>query len=116
MARVKIRNCDEGSAFAAALQREADKGPARCDDPAAMAGFLESCAQTLLGPGVSPRLLWDGAQHVGLTNLEMCALINDAPQIASELMWVETDKPLPDGLADEVLSHIKAPHIKRKVK
>jgi hypothetical protein len=116
MARVQVRKCDEGSAFAAALQREADKGSGRCDDPAAMAGFLEGCAQTLLGPGVSARLLWDGAQHVGLTNLEIAALINDAPQIAMELMWVETDQPLPDGLADQVLSHIKAEHVKRKTR
>jgi hypothetical protein len=105
VARVKIRKCDEGSAFAAALQREADKGPAQCDDPAAMAGFLESCAQIILG-AVSPRLLWDGAQHVGLTNLEMAALINDAPAVAMDLQWIETDKPLPVGLAEQIRSHL----------
>ena len=116
MAKVNIRKCDEGSAFAAALQREADQGAGCCDDAAAMAGFLDSCAQILLGPGVSARLLWDGAQHVGLSNLEMAALINDAPVVAADLMWVETDRPLPPGLADEVLSHIKAPHIKRKAR
>jgi len=107
MPKVKIRECDKGTKFAAALQREADQGAGRCDDAAAMAGFLESCAQTLLGPGVSARLLWDGAQHVGLTNLEMCRLINDAPNVATELMWIETDRPLPRGIARKVRAHLK---------
>lgn len=103
MARVKIRKCDEGTAYAAALQREADQGPARCDDAAAMAGFLESSAQILLG-GVSSRLLWEGAQHLGLTNLEMARLIHRDPAMAMDLMWIETDKPVPAEVAEQVRS------------
>jgi hypothetical protein len=106
MPKVKIRKCDIGSAFAAALQREADQGVGRCDDAAAMAGFLEGCAQIMLGPGVSARLLWDGAQHVGLTTREMSRLMNDAPRVAEDLMWVETDKPPHPGLAEEIRTYL----------
>lgn len=106
MAKAKIRKCDQGTKFAAALQREADQGSGRCDDAAAMAGFLDGCAQTLLGPGVSPRLLWQGAQHVGLTNLEMAHLIQLRPAVATDLMWVDTDIPVPAELVAQVRGYL----------
>jgi hypothetical protein len=104
MAQVKIRKNDQGTAYAAALQRE--HGNTRnCDDAAAMAGFLEGCAQLLLG-AVSPRLLWQGAQHVGLTNLEMAHLIQLRPDVAVDLMWVETDKPASADLVAQVRGYL----------
>jgi hypothetical protein len=100
MAKVNIRKCDQHTAFAAALQRE--HGHIRtCDDAAAMAGFLDGCAQTLLG-AVSPRLLWEGAQHLKLTNIEMASLIHGNPAMAMDLMWIETDKPVPAKVAAQV--------------
>jgi hypothetical protein len=106
MAKAKIRKCDQGTAFAVALQREAGQGSGRCDDAAAMAGFLDGNAQFLLGAGVSSRLLWEGAQHVGLTNLEMAHLIQLRPAVAIDLMWVETDKPVSPKLVAEVRGHL----------
>lgn len=105
MAKAKIRKYGQGTEFAAALQREADTGSGRCDDAAAMAGFLDSTAQFLLG-AVSPRLLWEGAQHVGLTNLEMAYLIQLCPAVATDLMWVETDKPVSPELAAQVRGYL----------
>jgi hypothetical protein len=105
MAKAKIRKCDQGTEFAAALQREADVGAGRCDDAAAMAGFLDGCAQILLG-AVSPRLLWEGAQHVGLTNLEMAYLVNNSPAVAIDLMWIETDRPASSKLVAQVRAAI----------
>jgi hypothetical protein len=101
MAKAKIRKCDQGTAFAAALQREAEQGAARCDDAAAMAGFLDGCAQLLLG-AVSPRMMWEGAQHTGLTNLEMAYLIHNSPAVAIDLMWIDTDKPASPALVAQV--------------
>lgn len=105
MPKAKIRKSDQGTAYAAALQREADQGSGRCDDAAAMADFLDSLAQTLMG-AVSPRLLWQGAQHVGLTNLEMAHLIQLRPDVAMDLMWVETDKPVPSDLVAQVRGYL----------
>ena len=102
MAKGRIRKCDKGSAYAEALQREADMGAARCDEAAAMARFLESAIQTLLGPGVSPRLMWDGAQHLGLTLLDLFKLIRADPEMAMDLMWVETDRAVPPEVAEQV--------------
>ena len=112
MAKVKVRKCDQGTAFAAALQREADQGSGRCDDAAAMAGFLEGCAQTLLG-AVSARLLWEGAQAVGLTNLEMAHLIEVRPRVAEDLMWIETDKPVPASVVAQVRAELEAGRAER---
>lgn len=106
MPKAEIRECDKGTRFAAALQRQATQGASHCDDAAAMAGLLESAAQIMLG-GVSPRLLWEGAQHLGLTALEMNALMVKNPQLASELMWVETDKPAPASVARQVKAAVK---------
>jgi hypothetical protein len=73
------------SAYTEALKRE--KGNiSRCDDAAAMAGFLQSAAQILLG-AVSAELIWDGAQAEGLTSLELNRLIHDDPDSARDLMW-----------------------------
>jgi hypothetical protein len=104
MAQAKISKRDQGTAYAAALQRE--HGNIRnCDDAAAMAGFLEGNAQLLLG-AVSPRLMWEGAQHLGLTNLELATLINGSPAVAMDLMWIETDKPVPAKVADQVRAEL----------
>lgn len=105
MPKAKVRKCDQGTGFAAALQREADTGSGRCDDAAAMAGFLDGCAQVLLG-AVSPRLLWEGAQHAGLTNLEMATLVQLHPAVAMDLMWVDTDVPAPAELVAQVRGYL----------
>ena len=102
--KLKLPKRYEGTAYGAALQRE--HGNIRnCDDAAAMAGFLEGCAQTLLG-AVSPRLIWEGAQHCGLTNLQVASLIHAYPAVAMDLMWIETDRPLPAKLAAEVAGYV----------
>ena len=96
----KIRKQDQGTAYAAALVRE--HGNIRnCDDAAAMAGFLEGNAQRLLG-AVSPRLMWEGAQHASLTNYEMAALMLHSPAVALDLMWIDTGRPLPARVAAQV--------------
>ncbi len=63
-----------------------------CDDAAAMAAFLASCAHTLIG-AVSPRLVWQGAQAKGMTSLELLEMIHaDAENgtiNAAELMWAK---------------------------
>jgi hypothetical protein len=64
-------------------------GAAHCAEPELMAMFVDSAAQTLIGPGVSPKLLWQGAQKKGLTTLELAELISEDALKASELMWVE---------------------------
>ena len=94
----------EGTAYGAALQRE--HGNIRnCDDAAAMAGFLEGNAQILLG-AVSPKLMWEGAQHCGLTTKQLNALIIKFPAVAMDLMWVETDRPVPAKLAAQVADYV----------
>lgn len=94
----------QGTAYGAALQRE--HGNIRnCDDAAAMAGFLEGSAQILLG-AVSPKLMWEGAQHCGLTNIQVASLVSKFPAVAADLMWVETDKPLPAKLAAQVAGYV----------
>jgi hypothetical protein len=102
-----MRPGDEGTAFAAALRRNEIEGAGKCDDPAAMAGFLDSCAQLLLG-AVSPRLIWEGAQHVGLTALEMGHLTEVDPETARDLMWVETDRPAAAELVAQVHAKLEA--------
>lgn len=62
-----------------------------CDDAAATAAFLDSCAHTLIG-AVSPKLVWQGAQAKGMTSLELLNMIHEDAENgtinAAELMWV----------------------------
>ena len=64
-------------------------GVAHQTDEQFMAGFLDSTAQILLG-AVLAKLIWQGAQVMGFTSLELAALIKEEPDAARELMWVET--------------------------
>lgn len=102
MPKVKVRKVDQGTAFAAALQRYSDQGSRSADDAATMARLLEDAAQDIIGPAVSARLIWQGAQHLGLTSLEVNRLMTVDPQMASELMWIETDRPAPAGVTKKV--------------
>lgn len=73
--------------YAVALRRGKRVGASRADDAAAMAMFVESCLQILVG-AASPQLVWEGAQKTGLTTLELADLCNtDAPAV-HELMWL----------------------------
>jgi hypothetical protein len=74
--------------YQAALKR-AKGNVANCDDAALMASLLDGTAQLLLG-AVSPKLIWEGAQAKGLTTLQLAEMINDRPNEAADLMWVET--------------------------
>lgn len=62
-------------------------GASKATDAQAMAMFLESCAQLLLG-AVSARLIWQGAQTKGLTGLELATMISKDPGSARDLMWL----------------------------
>lgn len=66
----KIRKCDEGTEFAAALIAGDKVGAANATDAQVMAMFCERVMQTLVG-AFSPRLVWEGAQKAGLTALEL---------------------------------------------
>jgi hypothetical protein len=94
-------------AYEEALGRAKRDGASRCDDAAAMAGFLAADAEILLG-AVSPRLLWAGAQHAGLTSLELAALIHGRPDVAADLMWVDTSRPLPRKAAGQLREAVAA--------
>jgi hypothetical protein len=74
------------TAYEQALKR-ASGSIAHCDDPALMASFLAGSAQLLLG-AVSPRLIWEGAQRMGLTTAQVAELIHHDPGAARELMRV----------------------------
>jgi len=67
---VKIRKCDEGTEYAAALIEEARAGPANATDAQVMAGFCEYIMPLMVG-AFSPRLVWEGAQKRGMTALEL---------------------------------------------
>jgi hypothetical protein len=76
MATVKIRKCDEGTAFAEALIAGWQVGPANATDAQAMAMFCETTMQILVG-AFSPRLVWEGARKAGMTALELHNLCAD---------------------------------------
>jgi hypothetical protein len=69
----QIRNCDQGSAYAAALLGYDRAGASKASDAQLMAGFCEDTLQTLMG-AFSPRLVWEGAQREGMTALALAAL------------------------------------------
>ena len=74
-----------------ALRRGKRHGAVRCDDSALMALVLDSTAQLLCG-AVSSRLVWDGAQKVGMTSMQLAELMNYRPCEIEELQWsVERD-------------------------
>ena len=66
----KIRACDSGTAYATALIAYGKAGAANATDAQVMAGFCEDTMQLLVG-AFSPRLVWEGAQKVGMTVLEL---------------------------------------------
>lgn len=66
----KIRQCDKGTAFAAALIAGNKVGPANATDAQSMAMFCEDVMQFMVG-AFSPRLVWEGAQKAGMTALEL---------------------------------------------
>jgi hypothetical protein len=70
MSTPKIRACDKGTAYAAALVSGARAGISRATDAEVMAAFCEHDLQILAG-AVSPRLTWEGAQARGMTTLEL---------------------------------------------
>jgi hypothetical protein len=67
---VKIRACDAGTRYAAALAAGEETGPARATDAQSMAMFCESIMPAMVG-AFSPRLVWEGAQKAGLTTLQL---------------------------------------------
>ena len=73
MAAVKIRKCDEGTAYAKALIAGAKVGRANATDAQAMAMYCEDIMQLMVG-AFSPRLVWEGARKAGLTTLELAGL------------------------------------------
>lgn len=75
------------SRYADALARGRKLGAGRCDDPAAMALFCESCVQTLVG-AVAPELVWNGANTSGLKLLGLARMCAQAPADVAELMWL----------------------------
>jgi len=75
------------SDYRVALNRGRRVGAGRCDDAAAMALFLESCVQQLLG-AVAPQLIWEGAQKEGLTFLELGKLCSSDPARVEKLQWL----------------------------
>lgn len=70
MSKPKIRKCDEGTAYAAALISGARTGMSHATDAELMAAFCESVLQLVVG-AVSPRLVWEGAQARGMTTQDL---------------------------------------------
>jgi hypothetical protein len=62
----KIRDCDAGTDYAAALIAGDQAGAVDSTDAQIMAAFCEDVMQILVG-AFSPRLVWEGAQKAGLT-------------------------------------------------
>ncbi len=73
---VKIRKCDEGTAYAKALIAGWKVGRANATDAQAMAMYCEDIMQLMVG-AFSPRLVWEGARKAGLTTLELASLCAD---------------------------------------
>jgi hypothetical protein len=89
MCNVKIRDCDKGTAFAAALIEEGRVGPANATDSQAMAGFCEYIMPMMVGGAFSPRLVWEGAQKSGMTTLELHKLCHEKNLRAiDDLQWM----------------------------
>lgn len=87
MAATKIRDCDKGTRFAAALTAGNKVGPANATDAQYMAMFCEDIMQRIVG-AFSPRLVWEGAQKAGLTTLELHKLCHEKNLRAiDDLQW-----------------------------
>lgn len=65
-------------------------GASKADDKQLMALLLEANSQILLG-AVSPKLIWEGAQTMGLTTTQLANLIVRDPDKARELMWIDEE-------------------------
>jgi hypothetical protein len=87
MSARKIRNCDTGTAFAAALAAGNKVGAANATDAQSMAMFCEDIMQLMVG-AFSPRLVWEGAQKAGMTTLQLHELC-DAKDLHAidDLQW-----------------------------
>jgi hypothetical protein len=87
VSNVKIRACDEGTAFAAALIAEHEAAAANATDVQSMAAFCEHIMPLMVG-AFSPRLVWEGAQKRGMTTLELHKLCHDKDLRAiDDLQW-----------------------------
>ena len=73
---VKIRKCDEGTEFAAALLSGAEHGMANATPAELMAHFCEYDLPILVG-AISPRLVWEGAQVTGVTSMDLFRIVLD---------------------------------------
>jgi hypothetical protein len=60
-------------------------GAAHANDAQLMALFCDANIQMLCG-AVSPKLVWEGAQHKGLTTNELMSLTRD-PFAIADLQW-----------------------------
>jgi hypothetical protein len=69
-----------------ALEEVRIKGTAHCGDQAYMAQFVAANIQTLIG-AVTPQLIWEGAQKLGLTTRQLVDLCATDKLAAAELMW-----------------------------
>jgi hypothetical protein len=74
MSTPKIRKCDEGTPYAAALISGASTGMSRATDAEVMAAFCEHDLQLLVG-AVSPRLVWEGAQARGMASRDLLRIV-----------------------------------------
>lgn len=72
---IKIRKCDEGTEFAAALRSGAKVGMSHATDAEVMAGFCNDTIQLLVG-AVSGRLVWEGAQARGMSSKDLLKVVH----------------------------------------
>lgn len=101
MTTTKIRSCDIGTEFAAALIAGRKAGHAHATDPQAMAMFCEDIMQIMIG-AYSPRLVWEGAQKAGLTTLQLHALCARKDRTAlDDLQYHWEDEDLDDDEEQE---------------
>lgn len=73
--------------FLAAYKRYERVGAANVSDAELMAGFCAYSLQTLVG-AVSPQLVWESAQHLGMTAIGLADLCTRKPRAAADLMWI----------------------------
>lgn len=71
--------------YAEALVRYRHSGASSADDAALMAAFCRNDLQILVG-AVSPKLVWEGAQHAALSTREL-ARMTPNPMVVSDLQW-----------------------------
>lgn len=70
-----------------ALKEARRVGASRADDRALMAVFCQDTLQLIVG-AVSPKLVWEGAQHSGLTSQQLLRLASTDVMAVSNLQWV----------------------------